>query len=296
MSFTRAGARRGAPSRARIHLLVWLAIAFGSTRAARADDFDAHELLARFRIAAYPVVVVGATDSHVAFVHTHTWGGRLFEYGEGPVNILNTLFLGGAGASNVHQSTWSSGGQTYSGYSYSGAGGGRAEGRLGHWSLDLSDDVFDFDANTFFLPWLGFRLEFTRLLGYDIAQGGVPEVKRTAFLMNEGGGRIDDLTSFDVAFVPRLPLLDGPEAGLDAQLNLPVMYLAAGLIMEAVDDRDGSWKDAVYLFGFPDLSVNAHVRLGRVALRASVSVPVRFLVIPWYFRATQVGFDAGFAF
>ncbi len=286
-------------------LLVWLVVVGAPAPAAAqlisiGDAPPArYELLGRFRLATYPVVVgdLSSDAERLVFVTTPTWGGRAEEYGDRLINRVNTLTIATQGITNVRATTVTRGGQTYTGYSYTSAAGPRVAGAFGHWSFDLSDDVWDFDAATFWNSFLGFRLHFWALRGYDVSDlpsQRDPDGKGERFLAEVGASQIERKRAFDIAIIPRLPLaLARGRAGYaSVEANLPIVYLAAGFLMAI----DSSFTSSVYLFGAPTVTAAWHLPLGPVAARAWVKVPSRFAVVPWYFDASEVGGELGVRF
>lgn len=260
---------------------------------------ERYELLGRFRLATFPVVVSTlATDEEwVAFVHTATWGGRIEEHGDGIINKINSFTLATQGITNVRGTTVTRGGQTYSGYSYDSAAGPRVPGVLGHWSLDLSDDVWQFEAQTYWNRFAGFHFDFWALRGYDIPDlpsQRDPDGKGERFVAEHGATIIDRKRAFDIGLDLRLPLaLARGRAGfLSLEASLPIVYLMAGWLM-AVGD---GYESSVYLFGFPTVSADWRHGLGPLAVRTFVKVPSRLAIIPWHVGATEVGFEAGLRF
>ncbi len=278
----------GAPASAAAQL-----IAIGDPPPAR------YELLGRFRMAAYPVVVgdLSSDGERLVFVTTPTWGGRIEEYGDRLINRVNTFTVATQGITNVRATTVTRGGQTSAGYSYSSAAGPRVAGKFGHWSLDLSDDVWDFDAATFWNSYLGFRLHAWALRGFDVPDlpsQRDPDGKGERLLAEVGASQIERKRAFDIAIIPRLPLaLARGRAGYaSVEANLPIVYLAAGFLMAL----DSSFTSSVYLFGAPSVTATWHLPLGPVAARAWLKVPSRFAVVPWYLDASEVGGELGVRF
>lgn len=278
----------GAPSPAAAQL-----IAIGDAPPAR------YELLGRFRLATYPVVVgdLSSDAERLVFVTTPTWGGRIEEYGDRLINRVNTFTVATQGITNVRATTVTSGGQTYAGYSYTSAGGPRVAGRFGHWSFDLSDDVWDFDAATFWNSYLGFRLHFWALRGFevsDLPSQRDPDGKGERLLAEVGASQIYRKRAFDIAIIPRLPLaLARGRAGYaTVEASLPIVYLAAGFMMAL----GSGYESSVYLFGAPTVTATWHLPLGPVAARAWLKVPSRFAVVPWYLDASEVGGELGVRF
>ncbi len=258
-----------------------------------------YELLGRFRMATYPVVVgdLASGAERLVFVSTPTWGGRIEEYGDRLINRINTFTVATQGIANVQSTTVVQGGQTVSGYSYTSAAGPRVAGTFGHWSFDLSDDVWDFDAATFWNSYLGFRLHFWALRGFDVPDlpsQRDPDGKGERLLAAAGASQLERKRAIDIAIVPRLPLaLARGRAGYaSVEANLPIVYLAAGFLMAI----DSSFTSSIYLFGAPSVTATWHLPLGPVAARAWVKVPSRFAVVPWYVEAAEVGGELGVRF
>lgn len=252
-----------------------------------------YELLARFRLATFPVLVRGSEGQKVVFLHTSMWGGRIEEHGNGPINRVNGFIVAAGGIRNVRGVTTPRG----SGYSYQSAVSPSVPGRFGHWSLDLSDDAWEFEAQTYWNRFIGFHLDLWGLRGFHIPY--LPserdrDGKGETFAASHGASVIDRKSAIDIGIDLRLPLaLARGRAGyVSLEASLPIVYTLVGFMM-AIDEQ---YASTIYLFGFPHVSAHYRHAVGPAAVHAYAKVPARLAIVPWYLDATEVGFEAGLRF